>query len=417
VKLRLYTLLAVMGIVSLLALSFWVGNSLLQLSLDWRWLSWLLFLLGYGVCSGSNVAYFAFSLRELKIAMLRGKRAEAGSIDAIMAERAKALMSHLRDPNWTLAAILLTNVGFGVRVSQLSDGLFAGILAVIMPIVCITIVGEFFAQAAFLRFASLVCYLFSPFIWLLKIVTAPVSWPLARLVDWVLGREALRRLNEKDLLSDLELELTEFGVDPQHPHAEVLDPRELRLLMNAARADDELARNVGQPLAAETVVELPFAEGLPVFPADPVEFARRHIDPTEHAWLVIVNEQTGHPHWFLDADGFLRDLARQQRADHLLDFRAGDHLFRGHIYHEANVPLGRTMSDLLVHQEHADDHVIDIDVVLIWSDEGRWIVTGADMLGRLLRGISRRRHRRHLAESRRRGRSKLAAARKKADDS
>jgi metal transporter CNNM len=416
-KLRWMTLFAVLAIAGLLALVFWVGNALLGLGLDWRWLHWMLFLLGYGVCSGSNVAYFAFSLRELKIAALRGKRAETGSLDAMRAERAAALMGHLRDPNWTLAAILLTNVGFGVRVSQLSEDLFVGILAVIMPIIFITVVGEFFAQAAFLRFASLVCYLFSPFIWLLKIITAPVSWPLARLVDAILGREGLRRLNEKDLLSDLELELKEFGVDPQHPHAEVLDPRELRLLMNAARADDELARHVGQPLAEETIVPLPFHEGMPIFPDDPLQFARQWIDSTSHAWLVIVNEQTGHPHWLLDADGFLRDLSHRDRSASVLDFHAANHLFRGRIYHEANVPLGRIMSELQVYQEHAKDEVIDIDVALIWSAEGRWIVTGGDILGRLLRGISRRRHWRHLAEDRRRGQTKISSSRRRKGDS
>lgn len=38
---------------------------------------------------------------------------------------------------------------------------------------------------------------------------------------------------------------------------------------------------------------------------------------------------------------------------------------------------------------HGDD-VVDNDLILVWTDEGRRIITGADILGRLLRGISRR---------------------------
>ena len=39
-----------------------------------------------------------------------------------------------------------------------------------------------------------------------------------------------------------------------------------------------------------------------------------------------------------------------------------------------------------VRPETAEDDVIDHDVILVWSDEKR-VITGADILGRLLRGI------------------------------
>ena len=94
---------------------------------DLRWVSWIIFLLGYAVCSGANVAYFALSRRDLKKIIWRGEQAEDNTREARQAIKAKAVLSHLRDPNWTLASILLTNVGFGVYLSQLSDTLFAGI--------------------------------------------------------------------------------------------------------------------------------------------------------------------------------------------------------------------------------------------------------------------------------------------------
>ena len=39
---------------------------------------------------------------------------------------------------------------------------------------------------------------------------------------------------------------------------------------------------------------------------------------------------------------------------------------------------------------HRDDHVIDRDVILLWGAERR-VITGADLLGRLLKGIVRQR--------------------------
>ena len=197
---------------------FRLGQNLLGIpSFDTRWLDWTFFLTGYAICSGANVAYFSFSMRDLKKTVERGKDALPGSDEARQAKQAQALLGHLEDPNWTLAAILLTNVAFGVQLSQLSDELFAGILAIIVPIVGITIVGEFLAQATFLRYAGAICNFFSPLIWILKWVTSPVSYPLARAVDAIYGREALRRMSEQDLLSDLRLELSEFGGD--HPRS------------------------------------------------------------------------------------------------------------------------------------------------------------------------------------------------------
>jgi hypothetical protein len=39
-----------------------------------------------------------------------------------------------------------------------------------------------------------------------------------------------------------------------------------------------------------------------------------------------------------------------------------------------------------VKSEHTEDDVIDNDLILVWGEQRR-IITGADLLGRLLRGI------------------------------
>ena len=40
-----------------------------------------------------------------------------------------------------------------------------------------------------------------------------------------------------------------------------------------------------------------------------------------------------------------------------------------------------------VSAEHPEDDVIDNDIILVWGAQKR-IITGADLLGRLLRGIA-----------------------------
>jgi hypothetical protein len=48
--------------------------------------------------------------------------------------------------------------------------------------------------------------------------------------------------------------------------------------------------------------------------------------------------------------------------------------------------LGSVIGRMKVKAEHPEDDVIDNDLILVWGDQKR-IITGADLLGRLLRGI------------------------------
>ena len=51
--------------------------------------------------------------------------------------------------------------------------------------------------------------------------------------------------------------------------------------------------------------------------------------------------------------------------------------------------LGTVLSRLTVYAKSDVDDVIDHDLILLWSDEKR-VITGADILGHLLRGIALR---------------------------
>jgi hypothetical protein len=48
--------------------------------------------------------------------------------------------------------------------------------------------------------------------------------------------------------------------------------------------------------------------------------------------------------------------------------------------------LGDVIGRMKVVPERPDDDVIDNDLILVWGEQKR-IITGADLLGRLLRGI------------------------------
>ncbi|MBT3296168.1 MAG: DUF21 domain-containing protein [Verrucomicrobia bacterium] len=363
--------------------------SVAGMTVELRWMSWAIFLCGYAVCSGANVAYFALSRRDLRKMIWRGRNAPEGGPAALQAMRASALLEHLQNPNWTLASILFTNVGFGVYLSQLSDTLFIGVFAVVMPVLSITVFGEFFAQATFLRYAGRICYVFSPLIWVLKWITSPVSYPLARAIDALYGKNPIKRLDERDLLSDLELELEEWQGKSMHPHEHTLDPVELKTLMNAARADDEPAREAGQLLDPKTIVPLEFDGERPVFP-ELGQFIRETLSTAAHPWFVLTDAKTGQPRSLLDVDGFVRSAYAMAVTGKDVEFNPHDHTFAVRVYHDPDTRLREVVSQFRVHAVNPRDDVIDVDVALIWTSTEQWIVTGGDVLGRFLRGVAKR---------------------------
>ena len=62
------------------------------------------------------------------------------------------------------------------------------------------------------------------------------------------------------------------------------------------------------------------------------------------------------------------------------------HWHRPIIVTNMRTPLGSVIGRMKVKPEHPEDDVIDDDLILVWGEQKR-IITGADLLGRLLRGI------------------------------
>jgi metal transporter CNNM len=57
------------------------------------------------------------------------------------------------------------------------------------------------------------------------------------------------------------------------------------------------------------------------------------------------------------------------------------------IVSEMNARMADVLGRLKVKSTHPEDDVIDNDLILVWGKQKR-IITGSDILGRLLRGIS-----------------------------
>ena len=84
----------------------------------------------------------------------------------------------------------------------------------------------------------------------------------------------------------------------------------------------------------------------------------------------------------LDAHHFLRDMLFDQ-----VSVRPEAYWHRPILVTDPGTKLGDVIGLMKVKPEHPEDDVVDNDLILIWGAQRR-IITGADLLGRLLRGIA-----------------------------
>jgi hypothetical protein len=153
--------------------------------------------------------------------------------------------------------------------------------------------------------------------------------------------------------------------------------------LNFLAIDDLSVVHEGEAVDQESVIPLDMnAEGQPIFPRfehaghDP--FLRR-IERSAKKWIILTND-SGEPQLVMNSDSFLRHALFHQETAPLA------HCHRPIIVRDPLTPLGELLSQLKVDPQMPGDDVIDHDIILLWAAERR-VITGADILGRLMRGI------------------------------
>jgi hypothetical protein len=219
--------------------------------------------------------------------------------------------------------------------------------------------------------------LLTPVLRFYQLLLYPVVWPSARLLDAWLGRESIQLYRESHLKDVIRRHMEVTGSD--------IDRMEAIGAINFLSIDDLPVVSEGVPVDPASVVQIPFTGGRPEFPPlgnladDPF---LQQVSVSGKRWVVLVDQQQ-QPRLMLDTDGFLR---------HLLLFDGADpHQWchRPVVIRDRESPLGEAILRLRLDPDMSDD-VLDQDIILVWGDERR-VITGADILGRLLRGVVQRR--------------------------
>lgn len=150
-----------------------------------------------GLFSGLNLGLMALDPTELQVVITAGNQTEQ--------KYAKAIEPIRRHGNYLLCTILLGNVLVNNTLTILLDDVSSGIVAVIGATLGIVIFGEIIPQSICSRYGLAIG---GKTIWLTKtfmIVTAPLSYPLSIILDWILGAEIGRVYTREKLLKLLEI--------------------------------------------------------------------------------------------------------------------------------------------------------------------------------------------------------------------
>ncbi len=316
--------------------------------------------------SGLNLAFFSLSRLQLEIEMKHGNIA-AGKV-----------LSARQDSNYLLTTILWGNVGINVLLTLLSDSALAGITAFVFSTVFITIFGEILPQAYFSRNALRMASLLTPVLKFYQFVLAPVARPCAMFLDMWLGKEGIDYLREKELMSMIRAHMD--AEDSEIDHIEG------RGALNFLTIDKVKVTEEGELVDTDSIIRLPTKVDLPLIP----EVSRTVDDPflqlvnaSGHHWVVLADEE-GNPLLLLDADAALRAaLLDKDKPYDIYSFCR-----RPLVIRDTSKTIGEIISYLksIPSTSIDEDSAIEYDAVLIWGDQPR-IITGADVLGKLLKGI------------------------------
>jgi len=153
--------------------------------------------------SGLTLGFFSLNKDDL------GRKAELGD------KQAKKVYSVRKNGNLLLCTLLIGNVAvnsvLAIFLGTIASGVVAGLLATGL----IVIFGEIVPQAAFSRYALV---LGSKLVWLVRIflvILLPICWPLAWILDKVLGDELDTVYSKRELIKMIEKheDLSESEID------------------------------------------------------------------------------------------------------------------------------------------------------------------------------------------------------------
>ncbi|WJG08154.1 DUF21 domain-containing protein [Aliiglaciecola sp. LCG003] len=331
------------------------------------WIGIVFCLTQSAIFSGLNLAYFSISRLRLEIEVANGNAAAA----TILALR--------KDSNFLLTTVLWGNVGINVLLTLLSNSVMVGLTAFLFSTVVITIGGEISPQAYFSRNALRMASMLTPVLRFYQVILFVIAKPSALALDLWLGKESVQYFRERDLRQLLHKHIDAEGSD--------VDATEGIGALNFLAIDDVPVSEEGEIVSDESIIQVDIIDNRPVFFAGKLspeqeqkQFAHR-LSSTPHQWIILT-DNNDFPAFALDSDAYLRRV--YCAVDEVVE--PFDYCHKPMILNDPKTRLGAVLILMKSEADQHSDTPLKQDLILLWAEEKR-IVTGADILGRLLKGI------------------------------
>lgn len=316
--------------------------------------------------SGLNLAFFSPSRIRLEIESESGNKA------------AREVLSMREDANFLLTTILWGNVGINVLLTLLCNSVLAGVSAFLFSTLFITLFGEIFPQAFFSRNALKMAALLAPVLRVYQIILYPVAKPSAWILDKWLGKEGILFWREQNLKRFIQKHIGSHESD--------VSTVEGIGAINFLSIDDLPIGSEGELVESSSIIALPKINGQLTFPSFELKMTDRflkQVNESKQSW-VILTDMDGQPELLLQPNLFLRDALLSSEPQPFNPFK---YCHKPILVTDSNEPLWKVIVMLKSQTSSQSDEPLEKDVVLLWSPQLKKVITGADILGRLLKGI------------------------------
>ncbi|XP_064081408.1 unextended protein-like [Macrobrachium nipponense] len=266
-----------------------------------------------GLFSGLNIGLLALDKTELRLVATTGTPEEKEYVRAI-----EPIRSH---GNYLLCTVLLGNVLVNATLTVLMDDLTTGLIAIITSTAAIVVFGEIVPQAICTRYSLAVG---ARSVWLVKlfmVITGPASYPISKLLDYILGEElgvSYDRERLKELLK-VTHQYTDIRPEEHNIICAALDFNKRTVLEVMRNIDDVYMLSIDVHLGFHTINEITRKgySRIPVY-----EGSRKNIvsllltkdlaciHPDENTLLKTICHVRQHPLNFVSADTTLDAMFR-----------------------------------------------------------------------------------------------------------
>lgn len=187
-----------------------------------------------GIMSGLTMGLLSLDSTSLAVLSTGGKPKEQ--------KYAKKILPLVNRHHLLLVTLLLANAVAVESMPLFLDKISDPVTAIVVSVTAVLLFGEVVPQALFTRFGLAIGATLSPLVYFLIFITCPVSWPLSKLLDCVLGKDhaTFFRRAELSVLVDIHKAKDDENEDP-------LTADEALIIQGALTMRDKTVKEVCTP--------------------------------------------------------------------------------------------------------------------------------------------------------------------------